>query len=182
MAASATRSLGDQDPDHGSHSSSIDAAGVKQWLKKFGNSGRPLRGYSGPRDRAKVAILDTGINLEHIPEELRARIKDRETFLGNNETVSHERDDDAMDEESSQHGSHIARWILRLAPRADLYIAKVVRSNESEVNPVGAAKVRKITSFPGYFSYILVLMDSCPRPSCILLNNGTFTSSPCHGA
>ena len=147
MAASAPSSR-NKISDYGSHSSSIDVAGVKQWLKKFENSCRPLKGYSGPRDRAKVAILDTGINLAEIPEGLLSRIKDRKTFLGNDENGPYERHDDAMDEDSSRHGSHIARWILRLAPRVDVYIAKVVGCKGSAVDPSGAAKVRKMPSSP----------------------------------
>jgi subtilisin family serine protease len=78
---------------------------------------------AGRRDtsrKIKVAVLDTGIAYEH-PDiaEQRARIvKDRDwTSSGIDDEVG--------------HGTHIAALLLKVAPAAHIYIAKVFKSAEA---------------------------------------------------
>ena len=94
----------------------------------------------------KIAILDTGIDLEH--EDLRnpraksfqkgqpvaakgetpqiKRIKGWKNFCGDENNV-----DENNVQDLDGHGTQVAGIILRLAPRADLYIARIC---EGDVN------------------------------------------------
>ncbi|KAF5024992.1 hypothetical protein F66182_2943 [Fusarium sp. NRRL 66182] len=108
-----------------------------QWHPKDDTSD-PRRDWSGP---VKIAILDTGIDLDHpdfnqrarrrtkiaatsLPEEIqRDRIEVCKNFTGGSEN-------DVTDDDG--HGTHIAGLILTIAPRAKLYIAKVSSSPKTE--------------------------------------------------
>ncbi|RTE80932.1 hypothetical protein BHE90_004563 [Fusarium euwallaceae] len=99
--------------------------------------------------RVRIAILDTGINSDDLrsrldrvsairknqncPRNNRCPIKAIKSFIGdvtNSEGDSCERG----------HGTHVASILLRLAPDADLYIAKVSTGEQHFDNPGGIAK------------------------------------------
>ncbi|KAI6091062.1 hypothetical protein F4821DRAFT_211082 [Hypoxylon rubiginosum] len=89
--------------------------------------------------RVKIAVLDTGIDLEH--EDFRAaratsfiggrpksapgedpqtdRIKEKRNFCGDEDCV----------QDYDGHGTQVAGIILRLAPRADIYVARICDGN-----------------------------------------------------
>ncbi|KAH7324147.1 peptidase S8/S53 domain-containing protein [Stachybotrys elegans] len=111
----------------------------------------PRRDWPGP---VKIAILDTGIDLEHPdfskPPERRSkdgkkaaqqiqeipqrdRIKAWKSFTGGPE-------DDVTD--SDGHGTHIAGLILTIAPRAELYIARVSTQSHTRDDEAGDSKRR----------------------------------------
>ncbi|KZZ91025.1 Peptidase S8/S53, subtilisin/kexin/sedolisin [Moelleriella libera RCEF 2490] len=115
-----------------------------QWCPEDDKGKRGADEWSGP---VKIAILDTGIDLghddfqrpsrrrtaigqraaKHLPEEAqRDRIKVCKNFVG-----SKLEDEDVVDTDG--HGTHIAGVILSIAPRAELYIAKV-SSGQGHIN------------------------------------------------
>ncbi|CZR58257.1 uncharacterized protein PAC_08148 [Phialocephala subalpina] len=82
----------------------------------------PMRfeiGRISSSERLKVAILDSGINLNHpdFNAEDRERIKKKVTFIGGNPEV-----------DETGHGTHIAAIILKLTKNVDLYIGKITDS------------------------------------------------------
>jgi subtilisin family serine protease len=71
----------------------------------------------------KIAVLDTGIDLDHpfIKAAMRLkRIKETKSFVDNDETMKDE----------SGHGTHVTALLLRVAPEAKIYIAKVAKDEE----------------------------------------------------
>jgi subtilisin family serine protease len=76
---------------------------------------------NGSTSRLKVAILDTGIDMNHDEIFGEERIKECKSWTGTK-----------ADEDASGHGTHIASTILNLTRNVDLYIAKVTESNVLE--------------------------------------------------
>ncbi|RMJ10267.1 hypothetical protein CDV36_010102 [Fusarium kuroshium] len=98
--------------------------------------------------RVRIAILDTGIRKDDLsnriqyallvrkqsncPKKDRYPIKDIKNFTGNNDP----------EEDTCGHGTHVASILLRLAPDADLYVAKV-STKASFDNPDGIIRAIK---------------------------------------
>ncbi|KAK5652012.1 hypothetical protein OQA88_10915 [Cercophora sp. LCS_1] len=96
------------------------------------------RAYWGSKDRIKVAVLDTGFD------------KEEEGTRGIIDKIEHDRGkkgrnwndgpiklvksfvDDGDGRDTCGHGTRVAQLILRLAPQADLYIAKISRGFNDE--------------------------------------------------
>ncbi|KAL8371633.1 hypothetical protein RB595_001433 [Gaeumannomyces hyphopodioides] len=81
--------------------------------------------------RVKIAILDTGIDMTNdlfSAEEARKRIKKREDFLREDPLRT-----DAHDKYG--HGSHCAGLLRRTAPAADIYVARVAKDSDTEIDP-----------------------------------------------
>lgn len=99
------------------------------WIERFvelinqshGDNGqdRPPEGKSS--SRLRVAILDTGIDINHPEIFGDERVKERKSWTGS-----------PADEDASGHGTHIASTILSLTSNVDVYIAKVTESNVLE--------------------------------------------------
>ncbi|CZR51216.1 uncharacterized protein PAC_01091 [Phialocephala subalpina] len=71
-------------------------------------------------NRVKIAILDTGIDMtDHFISENRHRIKAK-SFLPNDNSV----------EDIHGHGTHAAALLLRVAKNADIYIARITKTND----------------------------------------------------
>lgn len=102
------------------------------------------------RSRVKVAILDSGIDLDHpwfskkgqfCQEMPRERVKGYCSFLlgpiddkgGNQEGIN-------LAEDIIGHGTHVASLVLRLAPNAFVYVARVI-DDKSKVDPRVVANV-----------------------------------------
>lgn len=115
------------------------------WLQKFEDVCRPLYGYDGNRP-VRIAILDTGIDWSLIKgQALQERVKDKKSFLVEDDG----KDDDsaapdasraAHDEADDRHGTNIAGLVLRLAPWAHVYVARVVKDHKSCITPKSFAK------------------------------------------
>jgi subtilisin family serine protease len=98
----------------------------------------PRRNWTGP---VKIAILDTGIDLDHPDFNKRAKRRSKVAAEQLPEKTQKERimgcknftdgpEDDVTDDVG--HGTHIAGLIMAIAPRAELYIAKVSSVQNSE--------------------------------------------------
>ncbi|WZH48130.1 peptidase S8/S53 domain-containing protein [Fusarium acuminatum] len=98
----------------------------------------PRRNWTGP---VKIAILDTGIDLDHPDFNQRAKRRSKVAAEQLPEKTQKERimgcknftdgpEDDVTDDVG--HGTHIAGLIMAIAPRAELYIAKVSSVQNSE--------------------------------------------------
>lgn len=84
--------------------------------------------------RIRVAILDTGIDMNH-PE-----IDDDERIVGHKSWTG-----TLAEQDTSGHGTHIASTILKLTSNVDLFIAKITDNNVLEdtdrISEVGGANV-----------------------------------------
>ncbi|ETN39162.1 uncharacterized protein HMPREF1541_05385 [Cyphellophora europaea CBS 101466] len=107
---------------------------------------RPLR--SGPGNRPRIAILDTGLNTAH-PEvaELhsrrgpRKRIQDGRSWISSGSTAITDGGDESHDsnqggtlpwyEDEDGHGTHCAMVAHQVAPDADLYICRIFKDRNS---------------------------------------------------
>ena len=88
----------------------------------------------------KIAILDTGIDISH-PSIIGAikskRIQENmQSFVENDESVKDE----------CGHGTHIASLLSRVAPQAEIHIAKVAKNQEIPPNH-NITKVRKSPTY-----------------------------------
>ncbi|KAK2009327.1 subtilase [Colletotrichum eremochloae] len=94
--------------------------------------------------RVKIAVLDTGLQLpsalqENYEEEGRINLQQSETFVPVTEgkTTHHWRVD------CDGHGSRVGEIILRIAPTADLHVAKVFETRGDLADPKMATQVHK---------------------------------------
>lgn len=70
-----------------------------------------------PQDQLKVAVLDSGIDLEHDDFQDEERIIETKSFVDSRATV-----------DESGHGTHVAGIILELTKNVDLYVAKIAET------------------------------------------------------
>ncbi|KAI9901005.1 hypothetical protein N3K66_005267 [Trichothecium roseum] len=121
------------------------------WLDRFLNFRYPLEGYADHREKVKVAILDTGIDLCMFKDSpFLERIKERKSFLSDAEQPKQEGTCNGSDSTSAKasvhdetperHGSYIAKLILSYAPWADIYVARVVKDHKTSMDPNCFAK------------------------------------------
>lgn len=88
------------------------------------------------KQRVKIAILDTGIDLRHdafngqFPD---GRVKKVEDFVQAGGTGA----------DVHGHGTHCAALLRKVAPEADIYVARVAvgRGMKSELRPANVVKV-----------------------------------------
>ncbi|KAM0244372.1 hypothetical protein ACHAP5_006279 [Fusarium lateritium] len=109
----------------------------------------PRRNWTGP---VKIAILDTGIDLDHPDFNQRAKRRSKVAAKQLPENTQKERimgcknftdgpEDDVTDDVG--HGTHIAGLIMAIAPRAELYIAKVSSAQNSTSKEESERMVKK---------------------------------------
>ena len=78
------------------------------------------------RSRAKIAILDTGIDLSHIDMQAQEeRIKSVRSWVGGGNGKEDRKGGDWYG-----HGTHAAGLLLDIAPQADIYIARIAEGGE----------------------------------------------------
>ncbi|KAJ5387336.1 hypothetical protein N7509_009877 [Penicillium cosmopolitanum] len=96
--------------------SSRECENTKKWMSLF-NHLRTDFGIGREPERIKVAIIDTGFDINHPRLNGENRIKEYKSFNGGDVTV-----------DTSGHGTHIAGILLELTSNVDLYIEKFVNS------------------------------------------------------
>ena len=92
--------------------------------------------------RVSVAVLDTGFEPSKslmVNYEDDCRIKDSKTFLINEK--DRVTDSESWRTDSDGHGTHVAQLLLRVAPVADVHIAKVFETRKDLNKPEIAATV-----------------------------------------
>lgn len=109
----------------------------------------PRRSWTGP---VKITILDTGIDLDHPNFSQRGKRRSKVTAKQLSEKMQRERiigsknftrgpEDDVTDDVG--HGTHIAVLIMAIAPRAELYIAKVSSTQNSRSKEESGRMVKR---------------------------------------
>lgn len=92
--------------------------------------------------RLRIAILDTGIDMNHPEIFGDERIKAHKSWTGT-----------SADEDTSGHGTHIASTILSLTKNVDVYIAKITENNVLEdtdrISDVGGSNILMLHIQPG---------------------------------
>lgn len=86
----------------------------------------PYGGVAGDSRNVRIAVLDTGLNVDdndYLLQGAMSRIKMKKDFSGSG-------DEDCQDR--CGHGTHVARLLLRFAPQADVFIAKISNSRSLE--------------------------------------------------
>ena len=86
----------------------------------------------------KIAILDTGIDISHpdfkedqSASRMNRRIKVPEDFL----------DPEGKAYDTCGHGTYCVGLLRRVAPEADIYVARVAKDFDSDLDPEVVAKV-----------------------------------------
>lgn len=112
------------------------------WFKEFDSKTQRLlaQGRKSSGRRVKIAILDTGIDLAH---------PDFSKVDPNHEDYGTPRDrvkwksfvSSDGDQDHSGHGTHSVALLLRLAPKAKIFVARVVEGRTGVVEPATVAKV-----------------------------------------
>lgn len=97
--------------------------------------------------RLRVAILDTGVDINHPEIFGDERIIERKSWTGT-----------SADEDTSGHGTHIASTILSLTSNVDVFIAKITDSNVLEdtdrISEVGGANLLTTHTLLWPFTYM----------------------------
>ncbi|KAI9662763.1 MAG: hypothetical protein M1829_006158 [Trizodia sp. TS-e1964] len=86
---------------------------------------RPVFKPTSTRHRVRVAILDTGITInDDFLESRKGRIRSSKSFITGESST----------EDEIGHGTHVAALLLKVAPYADIFVARVSKSGDLE-NP-----------------------------------------------
>lgn len=106
----------------------------------------------------KIAVLDTGIDMDHpdfkkprskvSARKLTARSKspgepNQEDRIKGRRNFCDDRVDESDVEDTDGHGTHVAAVILRLAPRAELFIARVCQGGAEDGMPAAGSSKGK---------------------------------------
>lgn len=92
--------------------------------------------------RVKIAILDTGINMANSAfdtDEAKRRIVKQEDFLKDAGDPSR-----AEARDMCGHGTHCAGLLRKVAPAADIYVARVAEDFDSDLDDRVVAEVRAL--------------------------------------
>lgn len=101
---------------------------------KYSDSRRPKR-------RVRIAVLDTGIDTSHPSIETDAYRKERlKGFLC--EINGLKDDPDNARKDSHGHGTHVTRLLMRIAPEADIYVARVFKEQGNVESAYVASAIR----------------------------------------
>ncbi|RDW57735.1 hypothetical protein BP5796_12536 [Coleophoma crateriformis] len=110
-----------------------NASAAREWFSMYAKRTQPVLKARRNNDykRIRIAVLDTGIDLDHpIIAKCKIRIANCRSWVV----------DDASVSDTHGHGTHIASVLLKLAPSADLYVARVFK-DASDVGNAGVSAV-----------------------------------------
>ncbi|MCJ1249359.1 hypothetical protein MMC30_006582 [Trapelia coarctata] len=121
----------------------VAVQGITVWFREFNSRTQSLLAQARKPlgRRVKIAILDTGIDLTHpdfskLDEDhpeygiYKDRVKGCQSFVSSK----------TEDGDSSGHGTHSAALLLKLAPKANVYVARVVETGSAYAYPEVVAK------------------------------------------
>lgn len=118
---------------------------------------------AGAARRVCVAIIDTGLYIEEgdlyekydpflSHSDIAQRIVARKNFYS-----SDDKEPDANDHEDQHgHGTHVARLVLRFAPRADIIVAKI--SNSRTLNTTKTKHLIEVSFYNQFESLVLTVL------------------------
>lgn len=88
--------------------------------------------------KVKVAILDTGVDLEDsFIRGAKDRIRDCKNWADDREDL----DEHHQVHDASGHGTHVAALLLKTAPEADVYIGRIADQNGCMISPEKISEV-----------------------------------------
>jgi hypothetical protein len=120
------------------------AALADEWMSRLdSDAGGLVRRFrsENPGKRVKIAILDTGIDTRNVAfaQHVSKGLIKVEDFVAPG--------GDGLD--MNGHGTHSAALLCKIAPEAEIYVAKVVASRKRPPSPSLVAKVRCLSSMKG---------------------------------
>lgn len=146
---------------------SKDQKDSKRWLKRIQLLNIELKKQSqGPARRTRIAILDTGYDADAIffqPNPQRNRLVRWKDFV----------EDAKEPTDCNGHGTHLVSLIMKIAPEADIYVARVAK------DPMGLSTASEaIAEVSPPTRYIWEITDKSRQLGG--RRNMMRTSSPCH--
>lgn len=111
------------------------------WLREIETSVNSWMPLSKTNDKIRIAILDTGIDLGHPYFDEPSRkgsTKSRREIVEECKSFLPEK---KGDEDAHGHGTHAASLLLRLAPNARIYVARVIDDDGKISDPDAVAEV-----------------------------------------
>ncbi|KAF2193739.1 subtilisin-like protein, partial [Zopfia rhizophila CBS 207.26] len=89
----------------------------------------------------RIAVLDTGVekstrrNTPEFIQEHGSRIKGGKAFLGNEQAP--------WSKDLNGHGTHVTGLLLKVAPRTEIYVARILRGGEETIDPANVEEALK---------------------------------------
>lgn len=124
----------------------IRQSATDDWIERFGELIENHDIDCNDTNRLRVAILDTGIDINHPMILQDSRIKECKSWTGT-----------PADKDSSGHGTHIANSILDLTRNVDIYIAKITENNILEnADHIAEVSGSRILSYTHFISLLMV--------------------------
>ena len=127
-----------------------DSSKAEQWLRKIQDSEVTkilFSGFAANRslERIRIAVLDTGYDPATTffkDPDRRRRIRKWKDYVVEGSTTG---------QDKNGHGTHVLSLVMKVAPAADIYVARVARDTKDLENSTGnVAKVKHLIAYPQY--------------------------------
>lgn len=116
--------------------SCISAFSATEWDDYFERFRRPIAAYTQRRSgQVKVAVLDTGVDESMLCKGFGKSIIRKKSFLDGQDGQ------DTHDHDEVRHGTHIVNRLLYLVPWIHVYVARVKKDGQSQLEPTCVAEV-----------------------------------------
>ncbi|TEA15011.1 Subtilisin DY [Colletotrichum sidae] len=115
-------------------------ASASKWRKQYKETLKFARwirpgGREQPKDRIRVAILDTGVDCSHV--DLADALRRRQIIYKNFYPTE---SDSEVAEDDNGHGTHVTSLLLSVAPNVDVYMARVTDAKmDFQADPITKA-------------------------------------------
>lgn len=104
-----------------------------------------------PRDgKIRIAILDTGIELCEDDWAYRSRVREVKSWLSNSGDCAHELY--KGDRDLDGHGTHAGGLLLKVAPDAEIFVARVFRDRKESKGGVMAGEIHERITDVGHYT------------------------------
>jgi len=85
-------------------------------------------------ERIRIAVLDTGVDLaDTLIKTVKSRITEMRSWVGSPEDCS----------DNYGHGTHVARLLVKMAPTAEIFVAKI--TNGKNIEPENMSRIAKVS-------------------------------------
>ena len=113
------------------------------WFERLETTQRLVaQGRKSGGHKIKIAILDTGIDLDH--PQFHTQSESDPSYGFYRDRIKHCKSfvlGESADQDILGHGTHSAAFLLVLAPKAHIYVGKVVEEKTGDLNPEVIAEV-----------------------------------------